>query len=160
MSLSPMNTPGGTKVWLRKSTKSATGYQNVIEPHPGKFSVKYNPEPGVKKQKHLPGSSSATALEAAIKYAKFLGPPEEQPPKRRRSAVRTAGPAALTPTARPLTCADVCASRKKASRWRRPSPSTSRTRLGRASRSGRSCAPRPPASAATWRPWARKPKGS
>ena len=95
-------------MWLRLSAKNKFGYLNIIEPHKGSanpFCAKYNPVPGVKSQKHLPGSSSATAREAAIKYAKFLGPPEDQPPKRRRHAVRTAGPAALAPTAHPLTLA-------------------------------------------------------
>ena len=100
-------TPGGSQVWLRLSAKNKFGFLNIIEPHPGTakpFCAKYAPVPGEKGQKHLPGSSAATAREAAIKYAKFLGRPTEAPPKKRRKSVRAAGLAALAPAA----TADFC----------------------------------------------------
>ena len=80
-------------VALRMSSASTTGYENVIRQGGSKkrnnpFCAKFKPV-GEKVQRHLPGSNSATAEEAAAKlayhheYRSELPPPAARKPRRR-----------------------------------------------------------------------------
>ena len=79
-------------VALRMSSSSSTGYENVIMQGGKKrsrpFVAKFK-QVGEKFQRHLPGSNSATAEEAAAKLAFFheygpeLPPPAARQPRRR-----------------------------------------------------------------------------
>ena len=79
-------------VALRMSSSSSTGYENVIMQGGKKrsrpFVAKFKPV-GEKFQRHLPGSNSATAEEAAAKLAYYheygseLPPPAARQPRRR-----------------------------------------------------------------------------
>ena len=76
----------GRALWL-KTSKNSTGYENVIKQ--GRcvpYSVKFRPDPTKKAQRHLPGSSSLTAREAAIKYAEYLESCVELVPTRHQMA--------------------------------------------------------------------------
>jgi hypothetical protein len=80
--------PCGAGVTL--SEESGTGFLNVLKQPGGRkkpFYVKFKPD-GEKRQRMLPGSSSATAWEAACKYGFYLATkaelPETEPRKARR----------------------------------------------------------------------------
>ena len=84
-------------VALRMSSSSSTGYENVIMQGGKKrsrpFVAKFKPV-GEKFQRHLPGSNSATAEEAAAKLAYYHEYGSELPPPaacqpRRRPEVRS-----------------------------------------------------------------------
>ena len=83
----------GKPVALRMSSASSTGFENVIVQGGSKkrnnpFCAKFKPV-GEKFQRHLPGSNSATAEEAAAKLAYYheygseLPPPAARQPRRR-----------------------------------------------------------------------------
>ena len=83
----------GKPVVLRMSSASSTGYENVFQQGGSKkrnnpFCAKFKPV-GEKVQRHLPGSNSATAEEAAAKLAYYheygseLPPPAARKPRRR-----------------------------------------------------------------------------
>ena len=140
---SPYKSPKSGRVFkLLKSARSSNGYQNIKVPHPGSkkpFAAYYQPVAGCKKQKQVPGSSSATAREAAIHLAKHLADYE-------KPHVGGAVPSIHAPTALAYPLA-LPVGRKKTSRL---SPSSSRTRRASVSRSPRSCALPRRASAAMW----------
>ena len=73
----------GYAVWLKKST-NAVGYENIIEPHPGKFTPKFCPVKGEKAQRTLPGKSSTTARAAALRLAEYYAAPYPLPEKQVR----------------------------------------------------------------------------
>ena len=75
-----------------KTSDSATGYLNVLKQGGGKrkkpFYAKYVPE-GESKQRTLPGSTSATAWEAAAKLAFHMETQAELPPTKARMPRRS-----------------------------------------------------------------------
>ena len=77
---SPYKTADGRDLRLLKSSKSKTGYYNVVEQHPGKFypKKKLDDEKGSKKMKVF-GTGKRTAREAAIFLAEYLDSPHELP---------------------------------------------------------------------------------
>ena len=83
---------GGRAVLLTLSDASATGYLNVLK-QPGNrrkpYYAKFKPD-GETGQRTLPGSSSATAWEAAAKLAYYSALKDELPDKEVRGRRRTA----------------------------------------------------------------------
>jgi len=83
----------GKPVALRMSSASSTGFENVIVQGGSKkrkcpFVAKLKPA-GAKVQRHLPGSNSATAEEAAAKLAYYHEYGSELPPPAARQPRRT-----------------------------------------------------------------------
>ena len=72
--------PDGRQLKLLKSTKSKTGYYNVVEIRPGAYypKKKLDDKPNSKKMKTF-GTKSDTAIGAAIKLAEYSAAPYELP---------------------------------------------------------------------------------
>ena len=71
----------GRAVLVTLSEESETGFLNVLKQPGGRkkpFYVKFKPD-GEKRQRTLPGSSSASAWEAACKYGYYLATKAELP---------------------------------------------------------------------------------
>ena len=131
----------GRAVMVTLSEESSTGFLNVLK-QPGRrkkpYYVKFKPD-GEKRQRTLPGSSSASAWEAACKYGYYLTTkaelPEIETRNTRRSSEVSCGRCVFCTCSRALTRLLCCVHRKcrrrrRPSAWTRPrsSPPSGRQR--------------------------------
>ena len=90
----------GRAVLVTLSEESETGFLNVLKQPGGRkkpFYVKFKPD-GEKRQRTLPGSSSASAWQAACKYSYYLATKAELPETEARNPRRSSDPPVLSPT--------------------------------------------------------------